>query len=155
MRKIILIFLGIGIFVFTTTFLFKFGILSQPYFKITDCIQWGVKIPDKFPQDVPIYKSSRLISSFVDCEDDKQRIIVALITPDELSRIQNFYKGEMINNQWVDKGISEYPTVKILNYTKDERVLEIRLEQYITPIQVATFGQFKNLITITYSIPQI
>lgn len=149
-----LIILGSGIFVFTVVFLLQLEIFSQPYIKITECMQWGVKLPETFQQDIPIYAPSKLLASFVDCQDNKQRILLALLTPDDLSKTQIFYEEEMAKNKWVDNGVLEYPTVKKLRYKKSVREVEILLEHPIIPIQFATFGRFKNTITITYSIPR-
>lgn len=83
----------------------------------------GTEIPEDFPGDVPIYSPSTVSMSMNVPEGQS----LTLTTGDDSKKIVEFYKGEMVANEWSEQASMNMGSQSILSYKKDDRVANITI----------------------------
>ena len=79
-------------------------------------------IPDDFPKDVPIYSPSQVTMSQIINENNS---VLSLHTDDEVSKVAEFYKKELVQQGWSIKNEMTMGTMSLLQGEKGKRALNV------------------------------
>ncbi len=75
----------------------------------------NVKLPDDFPEDVPVYKNAKIKGTNISKMDNGELMVITMQTDDNLQDIGKFYKDELVKNGF---GIeNEFETDKSVTLT--------------------------------------
>ncbi len=83
----------------------------------------GTRLPDAFPDDVPVYTPSQILGSQV--VEDGKNIVVNLGTADDAAKVVAFYKKGLSDRGWRIEGEVTMGGTVILQSEKGERVLTV------------------------------
>lgn len=61
------------------------------------------KLPKDFPEDIPIYKPSKVMGSMSNTLEGKKTFVVTLSTKDALDEVNDFYKNGLVKEGWTEK----------------------------------------------------
>jgi hypothetical protein len=67
----------------------------------------GGSLPDNFPSDFPIYPDAKLASSWTASGDDTDGLSLIWETEDSVSKVSNYYEGELEDAGWTLSFTSE------------------------------------------------
>jgi hypothetical protein len=81
----------------------------------------GLKVPDSFPKDVPVYKGAKVVQSF--SRPDGQTLM--LQTSDSGETIMDFYSKEMKSGGWSEEMAMRQEKGGMLAYKKEERIVNL------------------------------
>ena len=85
------------------------------------------KLPDNFPEDVPVYENATL--RLTQTMNENQSVVLQLHTQDAPEKVTAFYKKEATAQGWTEEmhNVSQMGdrAMSMLNYSKGERVLNV------------------------------
>jgi hypothetical protein len=85
----------------------------------------GVKVPEDFPEDIPVYPGATpIIHTSV-----KGGRMLQLKTSDAIDKVRAFYKEKLKAEGWKEESESSTDAIKLLNNTKDTRTLSVVITQ--------------------------
>ena len=88
------------------------------------------KVPDDWPNDIPIYPGSKVVNSFIMNQDPAKGgsgIVLNINTDDGLQAVRDYYKKELISNGWQIDQDNEMSVVAILVASKNGRGFSLML----------------------------
>ncbi len=83
----------------------------------------GTKLPDGWPDDVPLYEGVTLLTAMKMAEG----FTIQGMTKDSVEKITEFYKGELLKKGWTEDSITTQPQLAMMNYSKEKRALAVIL----------------------------
>lgn len=85
----------------------------------------GAKIPEDFPEDVPLYPGAT-IQMVMENEEDTFSLVSS--TGDDMTKVTEFFKKSCVDKGWKEVMVmAQGPEMSILNYEKNDRVLSVML----------------------------
>jgi hypothetical protein len=86
----------------------------------------GAKIPDGFPDDVPIYENMTILMA--QSQTQKETFVVHANSTDSMLTVAGSYQQQAEKNGWEEESdITQGGKVKVLTYKKGDRSLQITL----------------------------
>ena len=82
-------------------------------------------LPDNFPKDFPVYKNAQLISKWSSESEEDMGLSIMWETDDELKKVAEYYKTELLKNNW--ETISTYEQEDSFVYTLEKDTKECLL----------------------------
>jgi predicted small lipoprotein YifL len=81
----------------------------------------GTALPDGWPEDVPVYKGMKLLSSM----KSKEGSMIQGSTADSHEKVVAFYKEQVAKQGWSEDSVLTQPQMAMMNYTKEKRRLAL------------------------------
>ena len=81
----------------------------------------GTKLPDQWPDDVPVYKGLKLLTAM----KMKEGFSIQGTTADSQEKVTAFYKEQATKGGWTEDMVMTQPQMAMLNYSKDNRSLAV------------------------------
>jgi len=107
------------------------------------------KIPDSWPNDIPIYPDSKVTNSFIMNQDPAKggsEIVLNLNTDDDLQAVRDYYKKELVSNGWKIDQDNEMSVLFTLVASKNSRGFSLMLAR-----RQSSSNDIGSIITITSS----
>ncbi len=84
-----------------------------------------VELPDNYPNDVPVYKNAKILSSITSKTDQVDTMTVTLQSDDSLNDVAQFYKDQLPKNGFSITNQREDKSIAVLSANKDDRTVSI------------------------------
>ncbi len=83
----------------------------------------GTKLPDNWPDDVPVYEGLKLLTAMTAPEGST----IQGTTTDSLDKVTEFYKDRVTKDGWTEQTTMTQPQMSMLSYTKEQRTLVVTI----------------------------
>lgn len=83
----------------------------------------GTKLPDNWPDDVPVYKGLKLVSSVASGDG----FSIQGTTPDAQDKVAAYYKEQAEKGGWTEDTTMTQAQMVMLSYTKENRGLNVMI----------------------------
>jgi hypothetical protein len=93
----------------------------------------GTKLPEEWPDDVPVYKGLKLISAM----KTKEGFSIQGTTTDSHDKVAEYYKEQVAKSGWTEDTVMTQPQMAMLTYKKDKRTLAIVISGQNAEISVS------------------
>lgn len=77
-------------------------------------------IPNDFPENFPLYPNAKVDSAFSTVGDEVKAQSIVLITSDQLGKVEDFYKRELVNNNWKFEITEDDRDTTIFSFNRNE-----------------------------------
>jgi hypothetical protein len=81
----------------------------------------GTKLPDQWPDDVPVYKGLKLLSA----TKTKESFSIQGTTADSQGKVAAFYKEQVAKGGWTEETVTTQAQMAMMMYSKDKRSLAV------------------------------
>ena len=88
----------------------------------------GLKLPDDFPKDVPIYPGSR-VKGIIDVKQEGQGLNVTLESSDAFAQVKDWYAAEFKKGGWPEEASYLTEGSIMRTYTKDKVSMNVVLSE--------------------------
>lgn len=85
----------------------------------------NLDLPEDFPDDVPTYPGWSIHSTAA----MGPGTTLGAMVPDDVETVASFYREQLANEGWTEQGGNELPTMRILRFSKGNRVLGVTIAE--------------------------